>query len=332
MSVHYKGSGMRFSVLSAASLMALAASASFASATTCDGTFSYTGTIEYCTVANTGDYSITAFGAQGGTGAAGPGGLGAEIAGVLSLTAGEEIEIVVGGQGGIYPGRGGGGGGSFVVEVGTGPIYTPLVIAGGGGGAAANSANEPASSTQNGAAGGTTVPGSSSGAGGTGGNGGQGSSSSYSNGGDGGGGGGFYTAGTAGLTALYTGGGGGQSFLGGALGGTSADGAGGFGGGGGGGGNNGGGGGGGYSGGGGGGDGAGGGGGGSFLDPDYTLALLVGNENAGDGRVFITESETIVTSAVTPLPGTLPLLATGLGAMGLFGWRRKRKNTATIAA
>jgi hypothetical protein len=30
----------------------------------------------------------------------------------------------------------------------------------------------------------------------------------------------------------------------------------------------------------------------------------------------------------TPLPATLPLFATGLGALGLFGWRRKRKQAA----
>jgi len=28
---------------------------------------------------------------------------------------------------------------------------------------------------------------------------------------------------------------------------------------------------------------------------------------------------------VTPLPSALPLFATGLGALGLFGWRKKRK-------
>jgi hypothetical protein len=33
----------------------------------------------------------------------------------------------------------------------------------------------------------------------------------------------------------------------------------------------------------------------------------------------------------TPLPAALPLFATGLGVMGLFGWRRKRKG-ATAAA
>jgi PEP-CTERM motif len=30
----------------------------------------------------------------------------------------------------------------------------------------------------------------------------------------------------------------------------------------------------------------------------------------------------------TPVPATLPLFATGLGAMGLLGWRRKRKAQA----
>ena len=34
----------------------------------------------------------------------------------------------------------------------------------------------------------------------------------------------------------------------------------------------------------------------------------------------------------TPLPAAFPLFATGLGAMGLLGWRRKRKNAAAIAA
>ena len=36
--------------------------------------------------------------------------------------------------------------------------------------------------------------------------------------------------------------------------------------------------------------------------------------------------------AATPLPATLPLFATSIFAMGLFGWRRKRKNAAAIAA
>ena len=35
---------------------------------------------------------------------------------------------------------------------------------------------------------------------------------------------------------------------------------------------------------------------------------------------------------VTQLPGTLPLFASGLGALGLLAWRRKRKNVAAGAA
>jgi hypothetical protein len=32
-----------------------------------------------------------------------------------------------------------------------------------------------------------------------------------------------------------------------------------------------------------------------------------------------------LSSPVVPLPGALPLFATGLGALALLGWRRKRK-------
>jgi hypothetical protein len=34
--------------------------------------------------------------------------------------------------------------------------------------------------------------------------------------------------------------------------------------------------------------------------------------------------------APTPLPAALPLFATGLGALGLPGWRRKRKGAAQL--
>jgi hypothetical protein len=36
------------------------------------------------------------------------------------------------------------------------------------------------------------------------------------------------------------------------------------------------------------------------------------------------------TSAVTPLPAGLPLFATGLGALGLLGWFRKRKARVSL--
>lgn len=39
---------------------------------------------------------------------------------------------------------------------------------------------------------------------------------------------------------------------------------------------------------------------------------------------------TPLSGGATPIPAALPLFATGLGALGLFGWRRKRKNTAAL--
>jgi hypothetical protein len=40
---------------------------------------------------------------------------------------------------------------------------------------------------------------------------------------------------------------------------------------------------------------------------------------------------TPLTGGATPLPAALPLFATGLGALGLLGWRRKRKGAAVAA-
>jgi hypothetical protein len=48
----------------------------------------------------------------------------------------------------------------------------------------------------------------------------------------------------------------------------------------------------------------------------------------GGPRIFGT-SDLSVTP--TPLPATLPLLITGLGSLGLLGWRRKRKVAALAA-
>jgi hypothetical protein len=49
------------------------------------------------------------------------------------------------------------------------------------------------------------------------------------------------------------------------------------------------------------------------------------------GDVSGTSCGTTTTTSVTPLPAALPLFGTGLGALGLVGWRRKR-NAAAIAA
>jgi len=38
--------------------------------------------------------------------------------------------------------------------------------------------------------------------------------------------------------------------------------------------------------------------------------------------------DSFVLNIGTPLPAALPLFATGIGALGLIGWRRKRKAQA----
>ena len=56
---------------------------------------------------------------------------------------------------------------------------------------------------------------------------------------------------------------------------------------------------------------------------------LIGPGNTvtgGAGDPFVTVAFSLTPVSATPLPAALPLFATGLGAMGLFGWRRKRKN------
>jgi hypothetical protein len=104
-------------------------------------TFAYTSGIVSWTVPTTGTYVITAIGAQGGEGTfccGFVGGLGAEIEGTFSLTAGSVLEIAVGGQGQSSFVNGGGGGGSFVVD----SSNSPLVIAGGGGGIRASAGQD----------------------------------------------------------------------------------------------------------------------------------------------------------------------------------------------
>jgi hypothetical protein len=127
---------MKLLLLAGTAFLGLAASGSAARAVPFD--FTYTGSLVTFTVPTTDTYQILAFGAQGGNGTfngfVGVGGRGAEIGGDFSLTAGEILQIAVGGAGGNGSGNdAGGGGGSFVV----GPGNTPLVIAGGGGGGGA---------------------------------------------------------------------------------------------------------------------------------------------------------------------------------------------------
>ena len=64
-------------------------------------------------------------------------------------------------------------------------------------------------------------------------------------------------------------------------------------------------------------------------------ALMFGNGgNGGDpNTLYFTdgidgETHGLFGAIQTPLPGALPLFATGLGAFGLLGWRRKKKAAA----
>jgi hypothetical protein len=53
---------------------------------------------------------------------------------------------------------------------------------------------------------------------------------------------------------------------------------------------------------------------------------------SGGQTIAVTFDNIDITVSQTPLPAALPLFASGLGALGLLGWRRKRKASAAIAA
>src|SRR5579872_5540229 len=118
------------------------------------GSYAFTGSPVFITVGTTGTYNITTYGAQGGASANGnAGGLGGKEQGTVLLTAGERLEIIVGGKGQSgYTGHaygssaGGGGGGSFVLLNSGSGTYS-LLIAGGGGGGATGTAGAAGGST-----------------------------------------------------------------------------------------------------------------------------------------------------------------------------------------
>jgi hypothetical protein len=61
------------------------------------------------------------------------------------------------------------------------------------------------------------------------------------------------------------------------------------------------------------------------LDPSGFCTSGLPNGESGTISAVSTDLGT------TPLPAALPLFATGLGALGLLGWRRKRKSSAIAA-
>jgi hypothetical protein len=71
------------------------------------------------------------------------------------------------------------------------------------------------------------------------------------------------------------------------------------------------------------------------LTPLVEFILLVGANNSEiitysspTDNVYALGTSTAIQVSATPLPAALPLFTTGLGALGLLGWRRKRKSAA----
>ncbi len=158
----------------------------------------------------TGNYSIQAVGASGGNSVwSGTvlGGLGSDMKGDFSLTAGSVVQILVG-QTGETDAVGGGGGASYVAI-----LNVPQIVAGGGGGASSDHLGISAVITESGTLGSMNII-----AGGTLGNGGNACLTNENNGGAGGG---FFTDGATPNTGigLNNNGFGGLSFLNGGIGG-----------------------------------------------------------------------------------------------------------------
>lgn len=63
----------------------------------------------------------------------------------------------------------------------------------------------------------------------------------------------------------------------------------------------------------------------------HTIEVLYADRENTGAFLSLNLLSTDVTITTTPLPGALPLFASGLGGLGLFGWRRKRKAQAVAA-
>jgi hypothetical protein len=67
----------------------------------------------------------------------------------------------------------------------------------------------------------------------------------------------------------------------------------------------------------------------AFQNVLFTDVMITGANEPSENVSFKFESETTSTNTA-PLPAALPLFASGLGALGLLGWRRKRKARGSL--
>jgi hypothetical protein len=70
----------------------------------------------------------------------------------------------------------------------------------------------------------------------------------------------------------------------------------------------------------------------TFTDPTPLTSLAISFATTGSPTISPVNFTGVSGLQVVPLPATLPLFASGLGALGLLGWRRKRKSTTSILA
>jgi hypothetical protein len=70
----------------------------------------------------------------------------------------------------------------------------------------------------------------------------------------------------------------------------------------------------------------------SFASQDLVEIIITNSGGTNGDSVPILLGVTAADISSTPLPAALPLFGAGLGALGLLGWRRKRKNAAALAA
>lgn len=72
----------------------------------------------------------------------------------------------------------------------------------------------------------------------------------------------------------------------------------------------------------------------SVTDPNFTepAHFYFGlNDFGGSDLAQSVTFQSFTINSATPLPGTLPLFASGLGALGLLGWRKKKKAEAAAS-